>query len=486
MIREQEQYFTPPLLLLDILSIIISYGICTFLSLKIMAFGSRLFDVPLYPKIAYLEFPYYFNCYVHLLPLLFIVLFIFLYLLNCYRFLTIQKTVAILQRTAFSCLFSAVIFLAFMVIYYPLRADLCFILIFFPLVWILIIGNRICLPLFIRYEHGKGNFIRYLLIIGTNEKALGACRLFNAHPEWGIRVVGLLTDDKSEVGKKLCNCPVTGLITDLLAVLENNVVDCILFAGGIHNLQQLSSLALRCNIEGIDFAFDASTILENVGNTFVERLDTISLFVLKGVPHSPQKLFLKRLIDILLSVSLIILFLPIFIILPILIKRDSPGPVLFRQERVGKNGRRFIMYKFRSMVMDADKYQDDLLHLNEMDGPVFKITNDPRITRFGNFLRISSLDEFPQLLNVLKGEMSLVGPRPPIHAEVLQYRPWDKKRLSVTPGITCLWQVNGRNETTFDEWMKLDQQYIENWSLTLDFKILLRTLPAVFSRRGAR
>ncbi len=196
-------------------------------------------------------------------------------------------------------------------------------------------------------------------------------------------------------------------------------------------------------------------------------------------------LFVKRLIDLAASAVAIVLCTPFWIIIPVLIKRDSPGPAFYVQERVGKNGRLFHMYKFRSMVDGAEKMQNLVMHLNEMDGPVFKIKADPRLTRIGKFLRRTSLDELPQLFNVFNGTMSLVGPRPPILSEVSQYRPWQRKRLSVTPGVTCLWQVTGRNEITFDEWMKLDMQYIENWSLALDIKILLKTVKAVIKRRGA-
>lgn len=214
----------------------------------------------------------------------------------------------------------------------------------------------------------------------------------------------------------------------------------------------------------------------------VENLNGFSIMFKKTIPQRSGKLFLKRLIDIVVSAFCILLFLPLWVIIPLLIKRDSPGPAFFCQERIGKNGKRFTMYKFRSMVVGAEQMQEKLTHLNERDGPVFKIENDPRHTRFGKFLRQTSLDEIPQVFNVLKGDMSLVGPRPPLYKEVLQYSPWQRKRLSIILGVTCLWQVTGRDKITFDEWMKLDLQYIKNWSLSLDFKIIMKTLVAVLSR----
>jgi exopolysaccharide biosynthesis polyprenyl glycosylphosphotransferase len=176
---------------------------------------------------------------------------------------------------------------------------------------------------------------------------------------------------------------------------------------------------------------------------------------------------------------------PVMIAVAIIIKATSRGPVFFQQVRSGRNGRRFTMLKFRSMVLDAEQRQAQLMHLNEMSGPVFKIRNDPRVTKIGGFIRKTSIDELPQLLNILWGDMSLVGPRPPLPSEVEQYKPWQRRRLSVKPGLTGLWQVSGRNNVDFDEWMALDLRYIDNWSLWLDTKILLRTLPAVLFRAGA-
>jgi lipopolysaccharide/colanic/teichoic acid biosynthesis glycosyltransferase len=168
-----------------------------------------------------------------------------------------------------------------------------------------------------------------------------------------------------------------------------------------------------------------------------------------------------------------------------LIKRSSKGPVFFKQQRVGYNGRLFNCLKFRTMVENAEELRDDLLELNEMDGPVFKIKNDPRLTKVGKILRKTSIDELPQFINVLRGDMSLVGPRPPIPSEVKEYELVDRRRLSMRPGITCLWQVNGRNSIPFEKWMELDRQYIDQWSLWLDFKILAKTIPAVLRGSGA-
>jgi lipopolysaccharide/colanic/teichoic acid biosynthesis glycosyltransferase len=195
--------------------------------------------------------------------------------------------------------------------------------------------------------------------------------------------------------------------------------------------------------------------------------------------------YVKRACDVVAALVGLAVLSPIFLVIAILIKLDSRGSVFFRQLRVGKDGREFLFYKFRSMVEDAESMKQSLMHLNELEGPVFKISNDPRVTAVGKFLRRTSVDELPQLINVLRGEMSLVGPRPPLPCEVENFEGWQREKLSVVPGITCLWQISGRNHIGFTEWMRLDIEYIRRQSFGLDFKILARTIPAVLSRKGA-
>jgi exopolysaccharide biosynthesis polyprenyl glycosylphosphotransferase len=197
-------------------------------------------------------------------------------------------------------------------------------------------------------------------------------------------------------------------------------------------------------------------------------------------------LMIRRILDIALAAFLLAVTLPVSLLTALLIKLTSPGPVLFKQERCGLNGRLFMMHKFRSMVGNAEQMRLELDALNEMDGPVFKSSRDPRITLIGKIIRRFSIDELPQLYNVLRGDMSLVGPRPPLPQEVARYERWQRRRLSMKPGITCLWQISGRNGVSFDDWMKLDLTYIDNWSLLLDLKILLKTVPVVLLGRGAK
>jgi exopolysaccharide biosynthesis polyprenyl glycosylphosphotransferase len=193
----------------------------------------------------------------------------------------------------------------------------------------------------------------------------------------------------------------------------------------------------------------------------------------------------RRLFDLAFGVLILLLVAPVVPLLAMMIRLDSPGPVLYRQVRVGQRGRRFTFYKFRSMFAEADRKLDELAALNEQAGPVFKIREDPRVTPVGRFLRRSSLDEIPQILNVLKGDMSIVGPRPALPAEVEKYEPWQRRRLEAKPGITCLWQISGRSHIGFDEWMRLDLEYLRTRSLWTDLVILAKTVPAVMARRGA-
>lgn len=193
----------------------------------------------------------------------------------------------------------------------------------------------------------------------------------------------------------------------------------------------------------------------------------------------------KRIFDIVVGTCVLILLVPLVPLIALMIRMDSKGPIFYRQDRVGQGERKFKFYKFRSMYHDADGQVDELSEENEQEGPVFKMRSDPRVTSIGRFLRRSSLDEIPQIFNVLKGDMSIVGPRPPLPREVRDYKPWHRQRLSVKPGITCLWQISGRSHIGFDEWMRLDMEYLRTRSLRGDLVILLKTIPAVMARRGA-
>jgi exopolysaccharide biosynthesis polyprenyl glycosylphosphotransferase len=241
-----------------------------------------------------------------------------------------------------------------------------------------------------------------------------------------------------------------------------------------------------CELMGICTRLAVNLAPRAAGKLSFEEFHGIPLLTLSSAPDNEISFAFRRTINLALSAVFLALTSPLLLLSCLLIKLEDGGPILFKQERCGLNGRKFTLLKLRTMVTDADERKEDLLPQNEMSGPVFKIRRDPRVTRVGAYLRRFSIDELPQLINVLKGDMALVGPRPPLPDEVERYERWQRRRLSMKPGMTGLWQVSGRSELDFDEWMKLDLSYIDHWSLWLDFTILIRTIPAVLSGRGAR
>jgi len=351
-----------------------------------------------------------------------------------------------------------------------------------------LIVEKIAVRVIARYVRLKGLNYRTLLIVGTGRRAIEVARMIEGHKYWGYKILGFVSD-----GHRLSNgwarYRVYGSVPELRALLERGLqaepVDEIVFAVTRKKLDEMKQIFLYCEELGIRTRVAMNFFQNRVARIEIEELEGIPFLTFTTTPSNETQLAFKRLLDIAVSSALLVLAAPVILIAAICIKLTSPGSILFKQSRVGLNGRRFTLYKFRTMIADAQARRGEVHHLNEMTGPVFKAKDDPRITPIGRVLRKFSLDELPQLLNVLKGDMSLVGPRPPIPEEVASYHRWHRRRLSMKPGLTCLWQVSGRNEIDFDRWMQLDLQYIDNWSPGLDLKILLRTIPAVLSGRGA-
>ncbi len=277
-------------------------------------------------------------------------------------------------------------------------------------------------------------------------------------------------------------------IADLVEALHRHSVSRVIFAGGHSYMGHLQEAIAACEIEGVEAWLLADFVRTSIARPTFDVFGNRPMLVFRTTPELSWALLVKDLMDRLGALVGIALLSPIMVIAAIGIKLTSPGPIIFRQERGGKNGRPFTMYKLRSMRTDAAMQQAELAQYNQMSGPVFKIENDPRVTAWGRFLRRTSIDEFPQLFNVLKGEMSLVGPRPLPLYEVEKFENTaQRRRLSMKPGLTCLWQIQGRNKIkNFDEWVQLDVKYIDNWSLWLDLVILVRTIPAVLAGFGAR
>ena len=328
---------------------------------------------------------------------------------------------------------------------------------------------------------------RRILIIGTGKRAKKFIRIIEGNPDLSIKIVGLMDIEADKKGEIIEGHEVIGTLDDIPDVINANIVDEVVFIVPRSWLNKIEDVLFYCESAGLKVHIAVNLFDLKFSRAKQTDLQGFPLLVFESTPEKLGHLFIKRVIDFALSGIAIVLLAPVFIVIAILIKTTSEGPVFFEQSRCGLYGRQFILYKFRTMIIDAEARLNDILKFNEMDGAVFKMTNDPRVTKIGKWLRKSSLDELPQLWNVFKGDMSLVGPRPHLPSEVDNYDNWQRRRLSMRPGITCLWQASGRNEITdFKEWMRLDLEYIDNWSLWLDVKILLKTIPSVLLGIGAR
>jgi exopolysaccharide biosynthesis polyprenyl glycosylphosphotransferase len=325
---------------------------------------------------------------------------------------------------------------------------------------------------------------RVVVIVGCGEDAIRMAERIESHTAWGVSLLGLVDADgcgQERIGR----FPVVGSVDDLAGLLTREVIDEVVLAVPTRQLGELEALLLHCQELGVRVRVALRPFSHLQPHLELETLDGVPLLTFSTMPTATLALFTKRVIDVSVSLLGILLSLPLWPLIAVAITVSSRGPVFFRQVRCGLRGRRFVLLKFRTMVEGAEGLRDGVAHLNVMDGPVFKAPNDPRVTRVGRILRRSSLDELPQLWNIFTGDMALVGPRPPIPDEVERYLPWQRRRLAMKPGLTCLWQISGRAELDFATWMELDLAYIDNWSLWLDFKILALTVPAVLRGRGA-
>nr|WP_321465546.1 sugar transferase [uncultured Desulfobulbus sp.] len=325
-----------------------------------------------------------------------------------------------------------------------------------------------------------------VLVVGTRSRAQELVKALHHQVIWGVQVVGFIDPDPAFLGTEILGVPVIGTVENMHECLKNNVFDEVIIAIPRSLLDDAEPIVMACEEEGVRLRFMADIFNVQVARISLTQVQGIPLLTMEPVAQDPQQLLAKRIFDLTLTILSIPILIPIFLVIALAIKIDSPGPVFFIQQRVGLRKRLFPMIKFRSMRMDAEEKLDEIEHLNEADGPIFKIHNDPRVTKFGRFIRRTSIDELPQLVNVLRGEMSLVGPRPMSQRDVAQFdRGIQRKRFSVQPGLTCIWQISGRSDLPFEKWLELDLEYINNWSFWLDIKILFKTIPAVLKSKGA-
>jgi exopolysaccharide biosynthesis polyprenyl glycosylphosphotransferase len=351
--------------------------------------------------------------------------------------------------------------------------------------FVLLVAEKAAVGLALHNIHRKGRNFRRLLVVGTGRRAAEFVRLVRGHPEWGLKVLGAVDDEPSRGVKAVDGVPVVGTVDDIQRILHSEAVDEVVFVVPRSRLSHVENALHDCETEGVEATFAVDLFDMKIARSAVSEIDGIPLLRFSTVKITEWELVIKRLIDLVGSGLALIVFGPLMVFLAVAIKLTSPGPVFFKQERLGLHGRRFKLLKFRTMRLGAHDVLSQVNDLAEMTTPEFRAKKLKYITPIGRFMRKFSLDELPQFLNVFAGHMSLVGPRPTVPDEVDKYRPWHRRRFSMKPGITCLWQVNGRNNVGFEEWMKLDLEYLDNWSLWLDFKIMVKTVPVVIFGIGA-
>lgn len=371
---------------------------------------------------------------------------------------------------------------------FTLRLDLSrpFLLLFAFYSWIFLCLFRLradSLVGLIRREFGAAH---YVMVVGLGDNAMRMAQLLERSEFYGIRLAGFFADDPASAPDvvQLNKAYPVYPISSLSDVLQQQVIDEIIFAVDSRRLAGLEDSFLMCDEEGIRTHVAVDFFPHVNSEIYLDRLGPAPMLTFAAAPDDEVRLMMKRAIDVLLAGITLLVLTPFMAVIALLIRITSPGPVIFRQVRCGLNGRKFICFKFRSMCVDAEQRKLELVHLNEKQ-TAFKIADDPRLTPVGRYMRKFSVDEWPQLWNVLRGEMSLVGPRPAVPEEVEKYKRWQRRRLRMRPGLTCLWAINGRDALDFDTWMKLDMQYIDRWSLALDWHIILRTIPHVLMGKGA-
>ncbi len=471
MLKQHATLFRRAVIIFDLFIILISFFIAYYIRNTIE--GNKILSI---------------TEYIWLFPVLSFLWILFLYLsgmYNSFRFKTISQVILIIYQSAYLS------FLSFAGIIYLLKIphiSRLFMLLIFLVVSLLLTIEKLLLIAIFRRLRKKGFNYRNILIVGTGKMARSFVKWIKENREFGLNIIGLVDAEKERVGEIIEGYPVIGTLEDIPEICKNNTLDQVLFVVPYSWFGQLEEPMNYLKTVGIKMNIAMHYFSHRLGRLIQTEFLGVPMLTFDSTPE--RRLFafmIKRVMDIIISATALILLSPIFLITAVLIKITSDGPVLFVQERGSLNGRKFKLYKFRTMKVNAEKELEQLKAMNEMKGPVFKIENDPRITKIGKILRKFSIDELPQLWNVLKGDMSIVGPRPPLLSEVQQYKDWQRRRLSMRPGLTCLWQVSGRNKITdFDEWARLDLEYIDNWSLWLDIKIMLKTIPVVIFGIGAK
>ena len=483
MLKERDRFLKQIALLADILSIsaayLLSYGLRE-------ALGVRLRALAVFPEAQVQANPVA-SAHQYILAH-FIGTFIWcvmLYLTRSYKFLRTEPYFKIAFRVVNA---SVMMFFAYGAMLYILKAAYISRLFYFMFVisgGILLLTGRGIFSIALKKVHEHGYNFRQILIVGTGRRAVDFIRRVENHPEWGLKIIGAINDDPNQNITRVDGVSVIGTLKGLKDIFHQTAVDQVVFVLPRSRLSQIEDAIHDCETEGVEASLAIDLYDMKIAKSVMTEIDGIPLLSFSTVKVNDWKLLVKRLMDVIISLLAIIILSPVYIVSAVLIKLTSPGPVFFKQQRLGLHGRKFNLLKFRTMRSEAQRDLSQVEDLAYMTTPEFKQKKLKYITPVGRVLRKLSIDEFPQFFNVLAGDMSIVGPRPTVPCEVEKYKSWQRRRFSMKPGITCLWQISGRNEISHDGWMKLDLEYIDNFSLWLDIKIIIKTVPVVLIGKGA-
>lgn len=342
---------------------------------------------------------------------------------------------------------------------------------------------KITIYRFMKYFRRSGRNIRSVLIFADKNSEYFIDQIIDSR-DWGYRIYAICSSSNDIIKKYADHYSVISVPNHLSELIDEKTIDEVMYCMDDVNHDRIRNLICDCSEVGVTFRMHSELFRLEHLKSEIASFNEMPFISFSNLPSNYFAFQIKKLLGYITAAFIMICISPVFIVIAVLIKIDDGGPIFFKQVRVGQNGRLFSCLKFRTMVVNAEKLRANLMNKNEQKGPVFKIKNDPRVTKIGAFLRKTSLDELPQFINVLLGDMSIVGPRPPIPSEVEQYERWQRRRLSMKPGITCIWQVSGRNNIPFEQWMKLDMQYIDSWSLGLDISIFFKTIKVMITRDG--